>query len=237
MTADKLHDALTLLPADLIAETDRKRSRPRNVIPWKRYAAMAACFVLVLSTGLMLRTALLSVWNASKKYESAAQPAEEYRAEDSDVLTDEAPAQTEAGRADQAPSNGAASAAGTVLSAPPELTVSAPDGAIATGAGSYTWAVPQEDGTTCEVIACGAHPQQIADRLPVLETGSSQVTLVWDVMPHTITVACWADPEAPEETAALTDGRLQVKPGTYIYEVHAHWDSGHARYAFRICLP
>lgn len=50
MTAEHIHDALTLLPADLIAETDKKRSQPPRIIPWTRYAAMAACFALVLSS-------------------------------------------------------------------------------------------------------------------------------------------------------------------------------------------
>lgn len=52
MTAEHIHDALTLLPADLIAEADKKRCQTPRVIPWTRYAAMAACFVLVLSSGL-----------------------------------------------------------------------------------------------------------------------------------------------------------------------------------------
>lgn len=52
MTVQQLHDALTLLPDDLILETDRRRSRGKRVIPWKHYAAMAACFALVLSASL-----------------------------------------------------------------------------------------------------------------------------------------------------------------------------------------
>lgn len=51
MTAEHIHDALTLLPADLIAEANRIRSGKPKVIVWKRYAAMAACFVLVLCSG------------------------------------------------------------------------------------------------------------------------------------------------------------------------------------------
>lgn len=48
MTPEHIHDALTLLPADLIEEADRKRSRKPKVILWKRYAAMAASFAVVL---------------------------------------------------------------------------------------------------------------------------------------------------------------------------------------------
>lgn len=54
MTVDKLHDALSLLPGDLVAATDRLRCGSRSrVTHWRRWAALAACLVLVLSTGLV----------------------------------------------------------------------------------------------------------------------------------------------------------------------------------------
>lgn len=52
MNAETLHDAISLLPADLVAEADRIRTRKPRIIPWKRYAAMAACFALTVSCGL-----------------------------------------------------------------------------------------------------------------------------------------------------------------------------------------
>ena len=60
MTAEMLHDAIGLLPADLLLETDRRRSRPVKAIPWKRLTAMAASVVLVLFCGLIFRSGLLS---------------------------------------------------------------------------------------------------------------------------------------------------------------------------------
>lgn len=51
MTAEHIHDALTLLPADLVMEADRKRSGRPGVLVWKKIAAMAACFALVLGFG------------------------------------------------------------------------------------------------------------------------------------------------------------------------------------------
>lgn len=49
MNPETLHDALTQLPSDLIAETDAKRrSSQRKAIPFRRYAAMAACLAVVL---------------------------------------------------------------------------------------------------------------------------------------------------------------------------------------------
>ena len=52
MTAEKLHDAITLLPADLIAQADQKRSTPHPPLRWQRLTAMAACFTLICFSGL-----------------------------------------------------------------------------------------------------------------------------------------------------------------------------------------
>lgn len=85
MTAEKLHDAIGLLPADLVAETDVKRTKKARIIPWKRYAAMAACFVLILFGGLLFRSMLLPGLNGASKMaacEAAPQSAEAASAED-----------------------------------------------------------------------------------------------------------------------------------------------------------
>ena len=48
MNPENIHDALNLLPDDLIAEADALRQQPRKTIPWKQLIPMAACFALVL---------------------------------------------------------------------------------------------------------------------------------------------------------------------------------------------
>lgn len=54
MTSEKLHDALSLLPADLIAETDVLRTQAKKPqVHWQRWAAMAACLAVVLLAGTM----------------------------------------------------------------------------------------------------------------------------------------------------------------------------------------
>lgn len=54
MTSEKLHDALNLLPADLVAETDALRTQPKKrQVHWQRWAAMAACLAVVLLAGTM----------------------------------------------------------------------------------------------------------------------------------------------------------------------------------------
>lgn len=56
MTAEKLHDAITLLPGDLVIAADRLRTVPRTrTIHWKRWISLAACLVLLLGAGLVLR--------------------------------------------------------------------------------------------------------------------------------------------------------------------------------------
>lgn len=46
MTPEHLHDAITLLPEDLLTQTDRLRQKKRT--PWKSIAAVAACLCLLL---------------------------------------------------------------------------------------------------------------------------------------------------------------------------------------------
>lgn len=48
MNAEQLHDALTQLPDDLIAEADTLRLPKKKTILWKRLVPIAACFALVL---------------------------------------------------------------------------------------------------------------------------------------------------------------------------------------------
>lgn len=65
MTADKLHDALTLLPSDLIAEADAVRRGKPKITPLRRYAAMAASLALILFCGAILSGRLLPSYNES----------------------------------------------------------------------------------------------------------------------------------------------------------------------------
>ena len=54
MTSEKLHDALNLLPADLVAGTDALRTKPKKPqVHWQRWAAMAACLAVVLLAGTL----------------------------------------------------------------------------------------------------------------------------------------------------------------------------------------
>lgn len=76
MTAEQLHDAIGLLPAELVAEANALRqSRPLRRGHWKRYAAMAACFALVLGCAMTLRQGMTGKMKRSEAVMEAA-PAE-----------------------------------------------------------------------------------------------------------------------------------------------------------------
>ena len=55
MTSEQFHDALTLLPEDLVAHADQYRCRKPKVIPLKPYAATAACLAVVLCAAALFR--------------------------------------------------------------------------------------------------------------------------------------------------------------------------------------
>lgn len=94
MTAEQLHDAIGLLPADLVAEADALRqSRPLRRSYWKRYAAIAACFALVLGCALTVRLGMTGKMSRSEAVMEAAP------AEIPALQAPEAPAATAAGTA------------------------------------------------------------------------------------------------------------------------------------------
>ena len=105
MTAETLHDALTLLPADLIAQADRKRNRNPVRVHWQRWAAMAACLAVILGFGLLLRSRLLSGGSKSATNEMALQ-----------AVMDSSPPEEAA--AAEAPATGATADNGSLKAAP-----------------------------------------------------------------------------------------------------------------------
>ena len=55
MTGEQFHDALTLLPEDLVAHAEQYRCRKPRAIPLKPYAATAACLAVVLCAAALFR--------------------------------------------------------------------------------------------------------------------------------------------------------------------------------------
>jgi len=93
MNPEKIHDALTLLPNDLIAATDRLRTRNRSRrIHWVRWVSLAACVAILACSGLMLRSGLMKT---ARTESAATAPAESPAAAapfPAEPAADEAPA-------------------------------------------------------------------------------------------------------------------------------------------------
>ena len=113
MTAEQFHDALSLLPMELVEEVDRRRQSPRKKpIPWGRYVGIAACLVLLLGCSWLVN----GMFHAgSKATESALQ-----EAWDTDAITAEEAAPMEVPEA--APAAGEPGLTFLAVAAAPVLT-------------------------------------------------------------------------------------------------------------------
>ena len=99
MTAEKLHDALNLLPSDLLAATDQLRTAPRTkIIPWKRLLPAAACFAMLMGMGLLIRHEMpdhIMMKQAAPEAPAAMAPVPERMEITSDAAAPQAPAMDE----------------------------------------------------------------------------------------------------------------------------------------------
>ena len=132
-----------------------------------------------------------------------------------------------------------------VLEKPPVLTVVSDSTAAAAMQGGYQWEKTLADGRVEHALADSAHPLDCQNLLTLLETRESTAELDFARMPDEIFSArCWSDvywgePETEGEPVMVKDGKLTLKPGRYVYEVGARWDTasgygGTAYYAFYI---
>ena len=56
MTSEKLHDALNLLPADLVAETDALRTQAKKPqVHWQRWRSLARRSAISMTSSLALQ--------------------------------------------------------------------------------------------------------------------------------------------------------------------------------------
>lgn len=97
MTVENLHDAIGLLPSDLIAEADQRRCRKKpKILPLKRWLAVAACLAMVLgSSFLVLRMASGGARKAAEA-PAAMMQAPESMTDTEFPVTDEEAAEAEA---------------------------------------------------------------------------------------------------------------------------------------------
>lgn len=132
-----------------------------------------------------------------------------------------------------------------VLEKPPVLTVVSDSTAAAAMLGGYQWEKTLADGTVEHALADSAHPLDCQVMLTLLETREGTAELEFAQMPDEIFSArCWSDeywgePTTAGEPVTVRGNEITLKPGGYIYEVGARWDTasgygGTAYYAFYI---
>ena len=92
MTGEQFHDALTLLPEDLIARADEVRSRKPKIIHWRRYVSLAACCALLVLCG--------ALYESRSSKSTSPEMVSAFRDAGSAQRTDEAPASGNSGAVD-----------------------------------------------------------------------------------------------------------------------------------------
>lgn len=109
MNAEILHDALNLLPGDLITAVDKVRTRGgKKKVHWMRYASMAACLALILYGGFLAMTEFLpKAGNTSSADQAAAEAGRELSPAEEEIQLEGIAKATEAAAGDT--NNGPAS--------------------------------------------------------------------------------------------------------------------------------
>lgn len=113
---------------------------------------------------------------------------------------------------------------------PPALTVVSDQTACGALLGAYSWQKNNGDGTVTATEADSAHPLDCKDLLPLLETTEGTATLRFSWEPDAVSVRCWsdehwADASAESEDVEVSGNVMTLKPGAYIYEITARWNT------------
>ena len=121
------------------------------------------------------------------------------------------------------------------MKSPPKLVVKCSDGSVSAILGTYSWQY-MNTGVTADAI----HPLD-CNSYKILETTDTAAVLEFEKDPDSIlNVICWSDTflsssDAESEKVDFQDNTIQLKPGGYIYQVAAEWDTnGTAYYSFYI---
>lgn len=121
------------------------------------------------------------------------------------------------------------------MKSPPKLVVKCSDGSVSVILGTYSWQY-MNTGVTADAI----HPLDY-NNYKILETTDTAAVLDFEKDPDSIlNVVCWSDTflsssDAESEKVDFQNNTIQLKPGGYIYQVAAEWDtSGTAYYSFYI---
>ena len=132
-----------------------------------------------------------------------------------------------------------------LLEGPPALTVLCGDASIDAMLGAFSWTLQNADGTYVISQTDAAHP--LSCEFQEFETTEPTAVLRFQENPAAILkIQCWSedqwgDPSASGE-ALIPDGyELELKPGGFLYDVEAEWDTGNgctgaAHYSFYVKL-
>ncbi|MGM9618272.1 MAG: hypothetical protein ACI3W8_00320 [Oscillospiraceae bacterium] len=121
--------------------------------------------------------------------------------------------------------------AAVILEEPPALTVVSNQTAMSALLGTYSWQRKNADGTFTGIEADSPHPLDCKDLLPPFETMETTATLTFTEEPDAIlSVQCWsdenwADTHASSETVNIKGNTIELKPGGYIYQITAQWNT------------
>ncbi len=232
MTAEHIHDALTLLPADLVAAADRRRHFPPKRIPWRRYTAIAACFALVCTMGWCC-TLLFSPKESAM---DAAAQAPMMQAASPELGMEGSARPEDASPAEAAPMEDAA--AGQAQAENTMNTIDLPAVTLSVRYGQGELAVPaqgyhlfiRQDGTIQQDL-----PLDTNSAVPELETREDTLELCWSQEPDQLSV--WHPDEATGTSAlAVTGNTLTLLPGSHTYYFTGHWEDFTIRYAIHVTL-
>lgn len=122
--------------------------------------------------------------------------------------------------------------ASIILEEPPALSVVSDNTSMSALLGTYSWQKKDVDGNSISTNCDSAHPLDCEELLsPPYETPEATATLRFTEEPYTIlSVKCWSDeywgkPTTNSEDVTINGNVLTLKPGGYIYEIIAEWNT------------
>lgn len=123
-----------------------------------------------------------------------------------------------------------------IMKEPPRLDVISDNTCHSALLGTYSWQSKNMDGTFTGVDADSMHPLDCKELLAALETEETTAILRFGEEPDAILNVCcwsdehWSDTSADGEKVSVNGNEIELKPGAYIYEVIARWDTGESGY-------
>lgn len=258
MTADQLHDAIGLLPSDLLAQVDRCRTQKAAPPGRFRYLSLAACLALLVCGSLLYFVmGGAPIFGAKYSQANLNMAADSAACDDAPISgAGEITAQQSAGSSDTSNSltvdrgpalsgsqmqpESEVTAAPAIASDPvPVLQIQDSEQTLSVPSGNYHWTLTLPDGTSQSTIACGSYPPDEADKLPLLTASEQALSLAWncDTLPDSLTLRRWSPSGEAMPEVVLPDDSLSLTPGDWIYEISASWPQGSVCYAFRAVCP